>query len=133
MTMACGESFRRPVARARSTLGIMAAGAAWRMFGTRRSAEILLDAMSGGNEQHRMLAGMSLVKAGRRSFELIEHKIAAGEAAPPVVRLLPDIDDRKSREILGKLACGEHGELRDTAIQCIDMLDRIDTVEKDDR
>jgi len=104
----------------------MVAGAAWRMFGTRNSAETLLDVMSGDNEQHRMLAGMSLVKAGQRSFDLIEGKIAAGEAAPPVVRLLPDIDGPKSRAVLDRLACGEPGKLQDTAKQCIDLLDRMD-------
>ena len=104
----------------------MAAGAAWRMFGTRKSAETLLDAMSGDDEQHRMLAGISLVKAGQRSFDLIERKITAGEAAPPVVRLLPDIDGPKSRAVLDRLACGEPGELQDTAKQCIDLLDRMD-------
>ena len=103
------------------------------MFGTRRSAETLLAAMSSEDEQHRMLAGMSLVKAGQRSFDLIEREIAAGEAAPPLIRLLPDIDGPRSRAVLNQLACSGSDELQDTAEQCIDLLDRIDTVETDDR
>ena len=84
--------------------------------------------MSGESEQNRMLAGMSLVKAGQRSFDLIEKKIAAGEAPPPLVRLLPDIDALKSRPVLDQLACRESGELQETAKQCIDLLDRIEAI-----
>ena len=108
---------------------IMAAGASWRIFGFRRAAETLLQAMSGDDEQSRMLAGMSLVKAGQRSFELIEKKIEAGEASAPVIRLLPDIGGAKARAVLVEIAAGEPGELKETAKECIDLLDRMDALE----
>ena len=101
------------------------------MFGLRGSAETLLDAMSGSDEQNRMLAGMSLVKAGRRSFELIEEKIQTGEASPPVIRLLPDLGGPKARALLEGLAAGAPGEITDTAKQCIDLLDRIDAATRE--
>lgn len=74
-----------------SAARILLAGVMWRTFGTRRSGETLLSAMAGDNEQNRMLAGMSLVKAGERSEKLIEKKVETGEAPPPVVRLLDDL------------------------------------------
>jgi len=89
--------------------------------------------MSGNDEQTRMLAGMSLVKAGQRSFDLIENRIMAGEASAPVIRLLPDIGGEKARAILEKVASGADGELRETAKECVDLLDRIDALEEDDR
>ena len=98
----------------------------WRMFGTRHAAETLFQAMSGDDEQNRMLAGMSLVKAGKRSFDFIEEKIAIGEASPPVIRLLPDIDGPRTRAVLSQFAVDASGEMADTARQCIDLLDRID-------
>ena len=93
--MACGASSDIPMSEGISPLRVIAAGASWRMFGSRRAGSTLLRAMSADNEQNRMLAGMSLVKAGQRSFDLIEEKVKAGEAAAPVIRLLPDIDGQK--------------------------------------
>lgn len=86
--------------------------------------------MSGDNEQNRMLAGMALVKAGRRSFELIEKKIAAGQASARVIRLLPDIGGAKARAVLSEIADGEPGEIRDAARECISLLDRIDALDE---
>jgi radical SAM superfamily enzyme with C-terminal helix-hairpin-helix motif len=107
----------------------MVAGASWRLFGSRRAVEILLRAMSGDDEQNRMLAGMSLVKAGQRSFELIEKMISAGQASAPVVRLLPDIDGPRARGVLEKIANGSQSELQETARECVNLLDRIDALE----
>jgi len=129
--MACGASSDIPMSKGISPLRVIAAGASWRMFGSRRAAETLLRAMSADDEQSRMLAGMSLVKAGQRSFDLIEEKVAAGEAAAPVVRLLPDLGGAKARAVLGKIAAGDPGELQDTAKECLNLLDRMDAVESD--
>ena len=110
-----------------SPLRILAAGAAWRLFGARQSADLLLAAVAGDNEQNRMLAGMSLVKAGQRSFRLIEDKLDRGEASSAALRLLPDIDGPASRKVMDRVVeCGP-SELHDTARQCIELLDRIDT------
>ena len=110
----------------------MAAGASWRVFGSRRAAETLLRAMSADDEQSRMLAGMSLVKAGQRSFDMIENKIEAGQASAPVIRLLSDIDGPKARAVLRRIAAGEPGELKNAAEECIDLLDRMDAVDPED-
>ena len=97
----------------------------WRLFGTRWSAETLLDAMSGENEQNRMLAGISLVRAGNRSFDLVEEKIARGEVTESALRLLPDIDEGRARKLLDSVVASE-GELSGTAKECLDTLDLIE-------
>ena len=126
--MNCGMSSDIAMKQRISPFRIIVAGTSWRVFGSRRAAETLLQAMSGDDEQSRMLAGMSLVKAGQRSFELIEEKVGAGEVSAPVVRLLPDIDGAKARAVLGKIAAGAPGELKDAAEECIDLLDRMDAL-----
>lgn len=88
--------------------------------------------MSGDDEQNRMLAGISLVKAGQRSFDLIENRIMAGKASAPVIRLLPDIGGERARGVLEKIASGDESELQETARECVDLLDRIDAIEGDD-
>ena len=77
-----------------------------------------------------MLAGMSLIKGGQRSFELIENQLDAGRSSASLVRLLPDIDAVRARAVLQKVLQGEPGEIVETAKQCIDLLDRIDRLDK---
>ena len=104
------------------------AGLLWRAFGVSGSARTLLEAFSGDNEQHRMLAGMSLVKAGERSFDLIEDEIAAGRATSGMMRLLPDIDHERARAVIAPLAEGG-GQLAPVARDCLATLDRIEADE----
>ena len=104
---------------------VLLAGSAWRLFGSDAAAQTLLDAMSGDDEQQRMLAGMSLVKAGDRSIELIQDTLLAGRATPPVIRLLADLGGPRARSMLNEIAFGEPGELVETARQCLDLLERI--------
>lgn len=128
--MGSGTSSSRPNERRYSPFRIMAAGTSWRLFGSQRAAEILVQAASGDDEQNRMLAGMSLVKAGQRSFDLIEDKLAAGRASATLVQLLPDIDAVRSREVLQRVLQGEPGEIAEMAKLCIDQLDRIDELDE---
>jgi len=102
------------------------------LFGSRRAGQTLLSALSGEDEQNRVLAGMSLVKAGQRSLDLIEETIEAGGASVSAVRLLPDIGGPKVRAVLSKIAANEPGEVTDTARECVALLDRIDALEADD-
>lgn len=111
-------------------LRVLAAGVMWRLFGARSSADTLLEAVSSQDEQNRMLAGMSLVKAGDKSFDLIEDQIDTGEATPSAVRLLPDIDLHRARDVMEKVAT-RGGDLVETATECIDTIDRIESVEDD--
>ena len=108
-----------------SSIRVLAAGASWRLFGSVRAGETLLDAVAGDDEQNRMLAGISLVKAGQRSFDLIEEKIATGQATAPVIRLLPDIGGERARALLQQIAAGKPGGEADAATECIELLDRI--------
>jgi len=110
--------------RETSSFSVIAAGISWRVFGSRRAGEKLIAAMAADDEQNRMLAGMSLVKAGQRSFDFIEKKFESGEATPAVVRLLPDIDGARARAVLNKIVAGDSVALADAAQQCIDNLDR---------
>ena len=107
---------------------VLMAGVLWRLFGRRASAATLLEAFAADNEQNRMLAGMSLVRAGGRTFDLIETEIAAGRASPRVLRLLPDIDHERARAVIAPVAAGE-GELATAAQACLETLDRIEADE----
>jgi radical SAM superfamily enzyme with C-terminal helix-hairpin-helix motif len=104
---------------------VLLAATAWRTFGSNDAGQTLLEAMSGGDEQDRMLAGMSLVKTGDRSIGLIQEAIASNRASPAIIRLLADLGGPQARSILNELATGEPGELKDAAEQSLDLLKRI--------
>jgi len=104
------------------------AGASWRLFGSRRAGETLLEALSGDDEQNRMLAGMSLVKAGQRSLRLIENKLNDEKGSVPLIRLLPDVGGEDARDLLEKIAARNSGDMAEAATECIDLLDRVKTL-----
>lgn len=131
--MASGTSSSRGAQPRVSPLKVIAAGTSWRLFGSRRAAETLLRAASGDDEQSRMLAGMSLIKAGKRSFDLIEDKVEAGQASAPLLQLLPDIDSVRARPLLQRIAAGETVEMSAAASRCIDLLDRMDALDDGER
>ena len=116
-----------------SSIKVLMAGASWRLFGSHRAGEILLRALSGDDEQNRMLAGMSLVKAGQRSLRLIEKKIndekgtdPFSKGSVPLIRLLPDIGGEDARGLLEIIAARNSGDMAEAATECIDLLDRIE-------
>ena len=115
-----------------SSIKVLMAGASWRLFGSRRAGEILLQALASDDEQNRMLAGMSLVKAGERSLHLIEKKLndvkgtdPFPQGSVPLIRLLPDIGGEDARDLLEKIAGRNSGDMAEAATECIDLLDRI--------
>ena len=108
-----------------SSIKVLMAGASWRLFGSRRAGEILLRALAGDDEQNRMLAGMSLVKAGQRSLRLIENKINEEKGSVPLIRLLPDIGGEDARYLLEIIAARNSGDMAEAATECIDLLDRV--------
>ena len=116
-----------------SSVKVLMAGASWRLFGSRRAGEILLRALAGDDEQNRMLAGMSLVKAGQRSLRLIEKKLndekgtdPFSKGSVPLIRLLPDIGGEDARYLLEIIAARNSGDMAEAATECIDLLDRIE-------
>lgn len=113
------------------SLKVISAGVVWRTFGTASAGKTLLDTMAGDHEQERMLAGMSLVKAGERSIGLIEEAVTSGQASPSAVKLLADIGGPRSKTLLTNIAA-EPGELSEAATQSLDLLNRIDALGEDD-
>jgi radical SAM superfamily enzyme with C-terminal helix-hairpin-helix motif len=114
--------------RPRSAFRVITAGIAWRLFGSRKGGSLLLKAMAADDEQNRMLAGMSLVKAGDRSFRLIESEINNDSASAALIRLLPEIGGEDARRLLEGIAAGGPHELAEAATECIDLLDRMNSI-----
>ncbi|HWL48756.1 MAG TPA: hypothetical protein VNT92_02685 [Acidimicrobiia bacterium] len=112
------------------SLKVIGAGLVFRSAGAEGAGYTLLDAFSGDDEQEKMLAGISLVKAGERSINLIENAGKTGRLTPDVVRLLADIGGSRSRALLGELSGGE-GLVATAATESLQVLDQIEAAEGD--
>jgi hypothetical protein len=109
---------------------VIGAGLAWRAVGSESAGYTLLEAFSGDDEQEKMLAGISLVKAGERSIDLIEKAAKTGRLTPDVVRLLPDIGGPRSRALLTELS-GRAAPVAAAAKESLQILDQIEALEGD--
>lgn len=113
------------------SLKLVAAGVAWRSLGNAGAGRTLLEATSSDDEQERMLAGISLVKAGEQSIDLIGDAAETGYLSPEAVRLLADIGGPRSRVLLTEIS-SEPGELGEAATSSLELLDRIEALPPED-
>jgi hypothetical protein len=112
------------------SLKVIGAGLVFRATGAEGAGYTLLDAFSGSDEQEKMLAGISIVKAGERSIDLIEKARQSGRLTPEVVRLLADIGGPRSRVLLTEIS-GDDGPVADAATESLEVLDEIEASEED--
>jgi hypothetical protein len=77
-----------------------------------------------------MLAGISLVKAGERSVDLVDKARKTGRLTPEVVRLLADIGGSRSRALLTEISTGEDS-VAVAATESLQVLDQIESIEGD--
>lgn len=108
-----------------SSLKVIGAGVAWRTVGNESAGNELLEAFKSDDEQNRTLAGISLVKAGERSIDLIEQARSTGNLTPELVRLLADIGGARSQELLSDIA-DEKGPVAEAAVQSLELLEQIE-------
>jgi len=111
-----------------SSLRVIGAGVAWRTVGIESAGDVLLAAFASDDEQDRMLAGMSIVKAGERSISLIEKARSTGRVTPELVRLLADIGGPRSKALLTEIATGT-GAVATAATQSLELLEQIDSLD----
>lgn len=111
-----------------SSLKVIGAGVAWRTVGIESAGEELLEAFTSDDEQDRTLAGISLVKAGERSIDLIEKAGSTGRLTPGLVRLLADIGGPRSRALLSEIAAGK-GPVATAAMESLVLLEQIDSLD----
>jgi hypothetical protein len=112
------------------SLKVIGAGLAFRSVGSEGAGYMLLDAFSGDDEQEKMLAGISLVKAGERSVDLVDKARKTGRLTPEVVRLLADIGGSRSRALLTEISTGEDS-VAVAATESLQVLDQIESIEGD--
>ena len=70
--------------------------ALWRLSGWRAAGRRLVEALGSEDEDLRTIAGMLLVKAGRKARPLLEEALAKRQSLPLALTILGDIGDRQT-------------------------------------
>lgn len=74
---------------------LLATGLLWKAAGIQSAGQRIVSALGSDDENVRTIAGMLLVKAGKRSEPLLEAALQKRENLPMVLSILADIGDRR--------------------------------------
>lgn len=78
---------------------LLVAGAAWRL-GLRRAGRVLAAGLSSRDESNRLMAGMMLVRGGRRAIPILEEELENPRNLPLLLRVMGDTAPDAFRETL---------------------------------
>lgn len=87
--------------------------------GNKSSGKRLIAALNSPNENLRTLAGIFLVRSGRRAIPLLEQELANRRNLPRILILLGDMDEPESEEHLKKYLGDHDPKVADTAKQAM--------------
>ena len=75
---------------------VFAGAAAWRAFGSKSAGRVLINALASPDENVRIIAGMLLVKGGRRALPLLREALKGRSALATVITIIGDIGDKSA-------------------------------------
>ena len=101
---------------------VFACAAAWRATGLRVAGRVLVRALGSEDENVRTIAGMFLVKAGKRSQPLLQEALGKRESLPIVLTILADIGDRKFERELQQFCQDEDPRVARAAREALRVL-----------
>jgi hypothetical protein len=109
---------------AAASVGVLAAGATWRLAGVPAAGRALVTAATTGGENERTMAGMLLVRAGDRSVPLVTAAILDGATGRELPDVLASIGTDRARAALVTVM-REAPEVRAAAAEALATLDAI--------
>lgn len=99
--------------------------ALWRSTGLRSAGRALVEALGSSDEDLRSIAGILLVRAGKRSRPLLEEALRRREHVPMVIRILADLGDPGVEREIRPYAQDPDPEIADAALQALRLLEFI--------
>lgn len=96
--------------------------ALWHRTGFRPAGRRLIHALGSRSENVRTIAGMFLVRAGRRAEPLLEEALRRREHLPMVLAILGDVGNRKFEEALRQFTGDEDPAIAQAARNALRVL-----------
>ena len=106
------------------SLRVLAAGGLWRL-GLRSAGRSLVRAVSSGDEQASTLAGIFLVKTGKRSVSLVSEALENSAGSPVLATILGDLGGEQAETELARLAESGKGDVATAAKRALRDLEQI--------
>lgn len=102
---------------------LMFANALWRLTGSRAVGRRLVGALDSDDEDLREIAGVCLVRGGRRAGPLLIEAIETGRDAPDAIVMLADVGDPTHEPYIRGLAQNDDPEVAEAARQALRVLE----------
>jgi HEAT repeat protein len=102
--------------------GVFANRAVFSSTGFRPAGRALVTALGSRDENVRLIAGMSLVRNGRRAEPLLEEALARRENVPMVLALLGDIGDPACEPLIARFTADPDPEAARAAHDALRVL-----------
>ena len=106
-------------------MGIFANRALFAATGLRPAGRALVRALGSEDENVRTIAGMFLVRSGRRAEPVLQEAIARRENLPLVLTILGNIASPASEEILRRFATDPDSEAAEAAREALEELQEL--------
>lgn len=103
-------------------IGVFLTAAAWRITGSRWLGGILMRALSAENENVKSIAGILLVRAGRKAEPLLQDALHRRENLPMTLSLLADLGDRMVEKEIQPFSTDRDPKVAEAARQALRVL-----------
>ncbi len=103
-------------------IGLFLTAAAWRLTGSRRFGEMLIRALSSENENLKSIAGILIVRAGRRAEPLLQDALQRRENLPMTLSLLADLGDQMVEKEIRSFSTDRDPKVAEAARQALRVL-----------
>lgn len=103
-------------------IGLFLKAVAWRLTGASRLGRMLIRALSSGNENVRNIAGILLVRAGKRAEPLLQEALHRRENLPMTLTLLADLGDRVVEKEIQPFSTDRDPKVAEAARQALRVL-----------
>src|SRR5205807_10399779 len=100
-------------------IGLFLAAVAWRLTGSRRFGALLIRALSAKNENLKNIAGILIVRAGKKAEPLLQDALHRRENLPLTLSLLADLGDRMVDKEIQPLSNDQDHKFAEAA--CLDL------------
>ena len=103
-------------------IGLFLAAAAWRLTGSRRFGEVLVRSLSTKNENLKNIAGILIVRAGKKAKPLLQDALHRRENLPMTLWLLADLGDRMVDKEIQPFSSDQDPKVAEAARQALRVL-----------
>jgi hypothetical protein len=103
-------------------IGLFICAAAWRATRLQSLGRLIVRALGSSNENLCHIAGILLVRAGRRSEPVLEEALRKRENLPSVLTILADIGDKRVESEIQRFSVHEDPRIAEAAKQALRVL-----------